>query len=42
MRGLIIENYEARNLARLSVLPWYFNVIKLPVLEFSEIVTEKV
>jgi hypothetical protein len=26
----------------LSVLPWDFNVIKLPVLEFSEIVAEEV
>jgi hypothetical protein len=28
--------------ARLSVLPWDFNVVKLPVLEFSEIVAEEV
>jgi hypothetical protein len=42
MRGLVIECDEARYGARLSVLPWDFNVIKLSVLEFSEIVAEEV
>lgn len=41
MQGLVIESDEAVA-ARLSVLPWNFNVIEFSVLEFSEIVAEEV
>jgi hypothetical protein len=42
MRGLVIESNETRYGARLSILPWDFNVIKLSVLEFGEIVAQEV
>jgi hypothetical protein len=42
MLCLVAESNEARYGARLSILPWYFNVIKLSVLKFSEIVAEEV